>query len=84
MMEVTCYGEFDPDIDPVSASRWMQGKPVRQCISKEQNRVIGTITLAEPIGGQKVKVTVVFTDEEACESMKDYDSFAIRDCKVKE
>ena len=82
MLEITCYGELEPGISQEDAAKWMQGKPVRQCISKKQNLVLGAITLAEPYEKNQMKVTVVITNKEACEEFSKIDTFLIRSCNI--
>lgn len=84
MLEITCYGELERGISQEDTAKWMQGKAVRQCISKKQNRVLGAITLAEPYKENQMKVTVVITDKEACKEFSKLDTFSIQSCRIGE
>jgi hypothetical protein len=82
MIEILCHGTVAMDMEPDQQARWMQSKPVRQCVSKTENKVIGTITLAEHIGERQILAHVTITDKEACERLRQYEHFSIRSCTL--
>ena len=83
-MEIVCDGEISQTLDPVNTCQWMQGKPITQCKSKTENTVIGTITLAEPVGDHRIRVYVTITDPDVCKEFQrlNYSTYSIRNCKV--